>query len=143
MNHSRAQRIMAQLEKSGVSQMLIVDPMSIYYLTGVWNAPFERFYGLLLKKDGGHKFFLNNLFSIPQDVGIEKVWYSDTDPVMDIVARYIDPAAPLGVDKDLKARFLLPLMEQGAASRFVNTSLAIDIVRGKSQHKNPHRVGRD
>ena len=130
MNHSRAERIMAQLEKSGVSQMLIVDPMSIYYLTGVWNAPFERFYGLLLKKDGGHKFFLNNLFSIPQDVGIEKVWYSDTDPVMEIVARYIDHTSPLGVDKDLKARFLLPLMEQNAAPRFVNTSLAVDTVRG-------------
>ena len=73
MNQSRAERIMAELEKSGVSQMLIVDPMSIYYLTGVWNAPFERFYGLLLKKDGSHKFFLNKLFTIPQDVGVEKV----------------------------------------------------------------------
>ena len=130
MNESRVERIMAELEKSGVSQMLIVDPMSIYYLTGVWNAPFERFYGLLLRKEGGHIFFLNNLFSIPQEVGAEKVWYSDTDPVMDIVARYIDPAAALGVDKDLKARFLLPLMERGAAECFVNTSLAIDTVRG-------------
>ena len=130
MNESRVERIMAELEKSGVSQMLVVDPMSIYYLTGVWNAPFERFYGLLLRKEGGHIFFLNDLFNIPQEVGAEKVWHSDTDPVMDIVARYIDPAAPLGVDKDLKARFLLPLMEQGAAARFVNTSLAIDTVRG-------------
>ena len=130
MNQSRVERIMAELEKSGVSQMLIVDPMSIYYLTEVWNAPFERFYGLLLRKEGGHIFFLNNLFSIPQEVGAEKVWYSDTDPVMEIVARYLDPNAPLGVDKDLKARFLLPLMEQGAAVRFINTSLAIDTVRG-------------
>ena len=130
MNQSRAERIMAELEKSGVSQMLIVDPMSIYYLTGVWNAPFERFYGLLLKKDGSHKFFLNKLFTIPQDVGVEKVWYSDTDPVMDMVAQYIDPAAPLGVDKDLKARFLLPLMEKKTAAGFVNTSIAIDTVRG-------------
>ena len=130
MNLSRVDRIMSQLEKSGVSQMLIVDPMSIYYLTGVWNAPFERFYALLLRREGGHVFFLNNLFSIPQEVGAEKVWYSDTDPVMEIVARYLDPAAPLGVDKDLKARFLLPLMEQGAAVRFVNTSLAVDTVRG-------------
>ena len=140
MNESRVARIMAELEKSGVRQMLIVDPMSIYYLTGVWNAPFERFYGLLLKKDGGHKFFLNNLFTIPQDVGVEKVWYSDTDPVMEIVARYIDPAAPLGVDKDLKARFLLPLMEMGAATGFVNTSLAIDTVRGIKDEEEQEKM---
>ena len=140
MNESRVQRIMAELEPSGVSQMLIVDPMSIYYLTGVWNMPHERFYGLLLKKDGSHIFFLNNLFTIPQDVGIQKVWYSDTDPVMEIVAKYVDPAAPLGVDKDLKARFLLPLMELGAAARFVNTSLAVDTIRGIKDEEEQEKM---
>ena len=140
MKQNRIDRIMTQLEAMGVSQMLIVDPMSIYYLTGVWNMPHERFYGLLLKKDGGHIFFLNNLFTIPQDVGIEKVWYSDTDPVMEIVARYIDPSSPLGVDKDLKARFLLPLMEQGAAPRFINTSLAVDTVRGIKDEEEQEKM---
>lgn len=130
MNQNRVDRIMDQLEAMGVSQMLIVDPMSISYLTDVFNAPGERFYALLLKKDGNHIYFLNNLFSIPQEVGAKKVWYSDTDPVMDIVAEYLDKDAPLGVDKDLKARFLLPLMEKKAASAFVNTSLAVDTVRG-------------
>ena len=130
MNKNRIDRIMVELETMGVSQMLIVDPMSIYYLTGVYNDPHERFYGLLLKKDGNHIYFLNNLFSIPQEVGAKKVWYSDTDPAMDIVAEYIDKDAPLGVDKDLKARFLLPLMEKKAASAFLNTSLAVDTVRG-------------
>ena len=37
--------------------MLIVDPMSIYYLTGVYVSPFERFYGLYLREDGHHAFF--------------------------------------------------------------------------------------
>ena len=130
MKQNRIDRIMKELESFGVSQMLIVDPMSIYYLTGVYNAPFERFYALLLRKDGHHIYFLNNLFHIPQEVGAEKVWYSDTDPITDIVASYIDHNSPLGVDKDLKARFLLPLMEQHAAPAFINTSLALDTVRG-------------
>lgn len=129
MKQNRVDRVMAALQEMGVSQMLIVDPMSIYYLTGVSNEPGERFYGLLLRQDGKHAYFLNHLFSIPQEVGVEKVWYSDTDPVMEMVARYVDNTAPLGVDKDLKARFLLPLMESKAASGFVNTSLAIDTVR--------------
>ena len=74
-------------------------------------APIERFYALLLKADGHHYYFLNHLFNVPGDVGVEKVWYSDTDPVPEIVAARLDKNAVLGVDKDLKARFLLPLME--------------------------------
>lgn len=140
MKENRVERIMAALGEMGVSQMLIIDPMSIYYLTGVYNDPHERFYGLLLRADGKHAYFLNNLFSIPQDVGVEKVWYSDTDPAMEIVARYLDSTAPLGVDKDLKARFLLPLMEMKAATGFVNTSLAIDTVRGIKDEEEQEKM---
>ena len=140
MKQNRIDRIMAELETMGVSQMLIVDPMSIYYLTGVYNDPHERFYGLLLKKDGNHIYFLNKLFSIHEEVGARKVWYSDTDPAMEIVAQYLDKDAPLGVDKDLKARFLLPLMEQKAASAFLNTSLAVDTVRGIKDEEEQEKM---
>ena len=46
MKQNRVDRIMAALKEMGLHQMLIVDPMSIYYLTGVYVSPFERFYGL-------------------------------------------------------------------------------------------------
>lgn len=130
MNEARANRILAALKEQGVDQMLITDPMSICYLTGISMAPIERFYALLLKADGHHYYFLNHLFNVPGDVGVEKVWYSDTDPVPEIVAAHLDKNAVLGVDKDLKARFLLPLMEMKAAAGFVNGSLAVDITRG-------------
>lgn len=130
MKQNRADRILAALKEMGLTQMLIVDPMSIYYLTGVYVAPFERFYGLYLRADGKHIYFLNRLFTVPEDVGVEKVWYSDTDPVMEIVAEYLDKESPLGVDKELKAGFLLPLMELGAAKGFVCASLAVDRTRG-------------
>ena len=130
MNEARANRILAALKEQGVDQMLITDPMSICYLTGISMAPIERFYALLLKADGHHYYFLNHLFNVPGDVGVEKVWYSDTDPVPEIVAARLDKNAVLGVDKDLKARFLLPLMEMKAAAGFVNGSLAVDITRG-------------
>lgn len=140
MKENRANRIMAALKELGASQMLIVDPMSIYYLTGVYNEPHERFFALLLREDGKHAFFLNRLFSIHQDVGVEKVWYSDTDPVMEIVAQYLDKNAVLGVDKDLKARFLLPLMEMNAAAGFKNTSLAVDETRGVKDEEEQEKM---
>lgn len=49
MKQNRVDRIMAALKEMGLHQMLIVDPMSIYYLTGVYVSPFERFYGLYLR----------------------------------------------------------------------------------------------
>ena len=82
---------------------------------------------------------------MPQDVGIQKVWYSDTDPVMEMVAKYVDGEAVLGVDKDIKARFLLPLMEMKAAKGFVNTSLAVDNTRGikDAEEQEKMRVASD
>ena len=103
MHYERAERILKALEALGAEQMLITDPMSIYYLTDVYVQPFERFFGLLLRTDGHHILFLNRLFHVPQDVGIEKIWYSDTDPVTDIIAQYLDASKLLAVDKDLKA----------------------------------------
>ncbi len=131
---------MDALKESGVSQMLVVDPMSIFYLTDVYVEPFERFFALYLREDGKHVLFLNKLFTIPEGVDIEKVWMADTDPVMDIVAGYLDANAVLGVDKDLKARFLLPLMEKKAAFGFVNTSLAIDITRGVKDEEEQQKM---
>ena len=88
MHVERANRILKALDELDARQMLITDPMSILYLTDIYVQPFERFFGLLLRSDGNHILFLNRLFFVPQDVGIEKVWYSDTDPVTDIVAKY-------------------------------------------------------
>ncbi len=132
MKKERIGRVLTALKEMGLEQMLIVDPMSIYYLTGIHIEPFERFCGLYLRADGNHVFFLNRLFAVLKDVGIRKVWHSDAEPdtVMEMVAEYTDHERPLGIDKDLRAGFLLPLMERKAASGFVNASLAVDLTRG-------------
>ena len=43
MKQKRAERIMEALKEMGLRQMLIVDPMSIYYLTGVYVEPLNGF----------------------------------------------------------------------------------------------------
>ena len=50
MKQNRADRVIAELKKQGVTQMLITDPMSVYYLTDVYVQPMERFYALLYRK---------------------------------------------------------------------------------------------
>lgn len=140
MKQNRVDRVLRALGNMGLTQMLIVDPMSIYYLTGVYVAPFERFYGLYLRSDGNHVLFLNRLFTVPEDVQVEKVWYSDTDAVMEIVAGYMDQESPLGVDKDLRAVFLLSLMEMQAAKGFVNASIAVDETRGVKDEEEQEKM---
>lgn len=127
---TRIDRVMKAMEEQGITQMLVSDPVSIFYMTGIQVEPGERFYGLLLRKDGEHVLFVNNLFTIPEETNFRKVWYSDTDPMIDYVKEYVDKSAVLGVDKDLKARFLLPLMEGRETVDFVNGSLAVDLTRG-------------
>lgn len=130
MKNERIVKVLENMKEKGLSQVLICDPLSIYYLTGKYLEPGERFYALYLNENGKHRIFLNILFTVPEDLGIEKVWYSDTDLIMDIAADNIDHKVVLGVDKDLPARFLLPLQEKKAATGFVNASICVDETRG-------------
>ena len=57
MRQSRVDRVLAALKEMGLSQMLIVDPMSIYYLTGVYLEPFERFTDCTCARTDGTSIF--------------------------------------------------------------------------------------
>ena len=129
MKQNRVEAVLRQLEELGLSQMLITDPIAIFYLTGRLIQPLERFYALYLSRRGNHKIFINLLETVPEDLGVEKVRFSDTDPFLDYVAQAVDPREPLGVDKNMAARFLLPLLHRGAARDFVNGSPALDKAR--------------
>ena len=91
--------------------MIVCDPDSIWYLTGVDVAPYERLFALLLQKDKEPVLFVNKLFFIPEDITYPLVWHTDSDDPVAQIASYVDPSRPLGIDKEWPARFLIPLME--------------------------------
>ncbi len=129
MYEERIAKVLKNMEARGLEQMLVSDPPSIFYLTGRWILPNERLLALYLNKNGNHKLFVNKLFTVDGDIGMEKVWFSDTDPGCEIIARYTDHSKPLGIDKKMAARFLLELMELGAGSGFKNASECVDKAR--------------
>ena len=43
MNQQRIDRVLEGLQRHGMSQALICDPLSIWYLTGYYTEPYERF----------------------------------------------------------------------------------------------------
>ena len=58
----RLARVCSRLREHGLTQMIVSDPLSIGYLTGVWIEPYERLFAFYIRIDGKHIFFLNNLF---------------------------------------------------------------------------------
>ncbi len=127
MYQARIERILGAMKEAGLAQLLVSDPKSIYYLTGVENNPFERFWALLLREDGAHVLFSNRLFNVPP-MPMKVVTLDDTDVVADHVAPEL-LAGTLGIDKTLAARFLLPLMEKAPKVKMVLGSDCVDDCR--------------
>ena len=59
MQNNRIARVLQAMQAQGMTQMIVSDPQSIDYLTGVYVEPFERLFALYLRADGRHIFFLN------------------------------------------------------------------------------------
>ena len=75
MNTERIERMLERMEERGLEQLLITAPSSIFYLTGHYEEPLERFWALYLRKDGAHRLVSNRLFSLPEvnEIGIAHV----------------------------------------------------------------------
>ena len=125
---TRVERVMEAMRKRGLTQMIVSDPKSIWYLTGVDVEPYERLFAFCVRTDGKHTFFLNRLFHVA-DTGFEEVWFSDTDNAVGLMAERLDRLSPLGIDKEWKAGFLIPLMELAPGMRPVLASDCVDDCR--------------
>ena len=128
MDKTKLSNILAAMERENIRQLLISDPAVIFYLTGNRIEPGERMLVLLLRTDGDHRFFINDLFRQPRDLGAPITYYNDTQDGPAIVAEYLSTEEALAVDKNWPARFLLRLQEL-VNCKCVNSSPIIDGVR--------------
>lgn len=135
MIKERLNKVLKIMEEKKIPQIIISDSNAIFYLTGRWILPGERMLVLYLNLNGNNKLFINELFPISEDLGVEKIWYSDTDKPVEILSRYVDKDKPMGIDKNWAAHFLLRLMELKGGSTFVNGSEIIDEVRSTKDEK--------
>ena len=129
MYEQRTATVMQNLKERGLSQMIVCDPRSIEYLTGAYIEPGERFLTLVLTEGNAPTLFLNRLFTAPDGLPCDVYSFDDIDDPLPAAAKLLDADKALGCDKNLPARFLVPLMEMGAASSFVLGSVAVDDAR--------------
>ena len=109
--NDRISRVLKKMEEKGLTQLIVSDPLSIRFLTGIMVNPGERLYALILRTSGKHTMLLNYLYFV-KDTGFEEVWFSDMEDQISIIADQIDPEQTLGIDKTWPARFLIPLQEK-------------------------------
>lgn len=140
IKQNRILRVLEGMKEAGMGQLLLTDPMAIFYLTGKMLEPHERMYGLYLKADGDHKMIMNDLFPAEEDLGIDCIWYNDTEDSMEKLAHSVDTGAVMGVDKNMAARFLLRLMELCPGMKVVNGSFVIDAVRQRKDEEEAQKM---
>ncbi len=129
MNTGRLDKVLSAMEENGISQMILSDPVSIYYLTGRRFYPGERLVAILLDSSRGSKMVINRLFNQEPIPGVEMIWYEDTEDPVRILAGQIPEGSRVGIDKNWPARFLLRLQELVKDCSFVNGSFLVDGVR--------------
>ena len=143
--NNRLYKVYTQMVQSHLDALIISDPQSIWYLTGVWNEPYERMYVLLLEinnspaknntsksdpmnSDLSLTLFANKLFSIPS-VSFPVIWFTDTDNGPLILSKQMSKSGTIGVDKVWPARFLVPLQSLLPNDHFVIGSDCVDNAR--------------
>ncbi len=129
MHADRLEQVLRGMADRKLPQLIVAAPPAIFYLTGKWIAPGERMLALYLSLTEGPKLFVNELFAVPEELGVEKIWFTDTHDAAAVLAGHLRRDQPLGIDKDWPARFLLRLMALRAATGFVEASGILDRLR--------------
>ena len=109
MNQSRINRIVENMQKENLNQILVTNPPSIYYLTGRWIVPGERMVALLVRGDGTATLFANRLFALQGNISTPLVEYDDTEDSIEILASALAPGR-IGIDKFWPSQFTIRLM---------------------------------
>ena len=127
MYAGRIKRLQNVLSLEGIDAVLISNPTSIYYLSGASIYPFERMWMLLVAANGECVLFANKLFVFPE-TGINTIWHSDSDNAPELLCAYISKYGKLGVDRDVTAKYLIPIINS-CPNIELTVSSALDSIR--------------
>lgn len=130
MHTERLKKIRLRMSESGLDHLIISDPVSVYYLTGLTIHPGERMLALLLDMEQA-LLIVNRLFPVTPPDGLTLAWYSDTEDPVALLSGFLDSRSDstIGIDKAWPARFLLRLQALRPGVRYCNGSAAVDDVR--------------
>lgn len=129
MNQNRVNKIIQNMNDNNLKQILVTSTASIFYLTGKWIEPGERMLALYINSNGNTKFFVNALFPIEEDLGVDMEVYSDSEDPIERLLPFIDENEVLGIDKQWPSHFLISLMNKNSNLKFKDGSSVVDEAR--------------
>lgn len=126
---TRINKIIDTMQKNGLTQIIVSDPMSIFYITGRKIECGERLLALYINTTGDCKLIINKLFPQSPDSEIDLVWYNDDQDGVEILSRYINKNETIGIDKNWPSGFLIRLNEILKDIKTINSSFIVDDTR--------------
>jgi len=128
MNQSRLNRIIENMKKDHIDQLIISAPNSLYYLLDEMFHPGERMLALYINKHGEHALIVNALFPSAKSLDTKVIFYNDTeDPVEYLKDLLIE--GNFGVDKEWPSHFLVRLMKKRPDLAIEIGSVSVDAAR--------------
>ena len=110
LNKGRLRKVIENMEKEALEQIIVTSTSSLYYLTGLWIEPHERMIALYISVDGEAVLFGNEIFGIEKQDGLLYTSHRDGDNPVEAVADIMKPGK-IGIDKFWSSKFLIGLME--------------------------------
>lgn len=129
MKVQRFNRVIENMQRHNLDQMIITSTSSIFYLTGKWIEPGERMLALYVNANGDKKLFINELFPVEEDLGVELHIYNDSQDPIEALSKLVIENKALGIDKEWPSHFLIRLMSKKTGITFINGSPIVDEVR--------------
>ncbi|KAA9300483.1 MULTISPECIES: Xaa-Pro peptidase family protein [Aerococcus] len=138
---ARLSGLQDRLETQHVNQILITDPYSIYYYTGVLLDPMERLWLLIVPHEGRPCLVANELFRFQVDPLFQVIRTKDQDDFSQLLKKLpLEEVGNYGIDKQMTANYLLPLISNYPLSNFNLASQLVDQQRGIKSAEEQDRL---
>lgn len=128
MNISRLNRVIENMKKEGLEQIIVSSTPSVYYLCEKWILPGERMLALYVHVSGEAVLFVNRLFAVSPDPELKIVEFTDVDDPIALLAQVVK-RGKIGIDKAWPSQFTLRLMQAKPDAHPVLGSAPIDDAR--------------
>lgn len=126
--NDRITKVLSNMEKARLDQILVSAPASIKYLTGLQVGPGERLCALLINSNGQVTLHANRLFALEKGADFDLVEHDDTDDCIGVLEKDVRPGR-LGVDKVWPSGFAVRLMDKRPDVKLTLGSAPVDEAR--------------
>lgn len=128
MNETAFEKVLESMGARGADALVVSDPYSIDYLSGIMIHSGERMCVLAVRRDGQRGIFTSKLF-YRDDPPLPMTFYDDTEDPSVYLAAFIMGASRVAVDRSLPAAFLIPLEQKLPGASFVLADGIVEAIR--------------